>query len=182
MKTLLIVDAQKDFMPGGSLAIPDGDHIVPFINKIIPDYDLVVWTKDWHPANHCSFKDNGGIWPEHCVQMTKGSELHTELCVKSGEFVVTKGRNPKFDSYSAFKDDGGHPTGLSGLLYGKGIKEIDVCGLAFEYCVKFSAIDAIKDGLKVNVLFKGCRGMNKRDVNHALIDMNAEGITVRLDE
>jgi len=179
MKALLIVDPQNDFMPGGSLAVPDGDQIIPFINNHRDYYEMVVWTKDWHPEKHCSFKENGGIWPRHCVQFTQGAWYHQKLDFRAGDYVVTKGKDKKFDSYSAFKDDGGTFTGLKELLDNKGIKEIDVCGLALEYCVKFTVMDALALGFKVNLITAGCRGLQEEDIQKALSEMEQAGATIR---
>jgi len=178
MKTLIVVDAQKDFMPGGNLAVPNGDEIVPYINNIKKNYDLVIWTKDWHPQNHCSFLAQGGIWPEHCVQMSQNAALHGNLEVLGEDYVVTKGCNQKFDSYSAFFDDGGTDTGLESLLVSRGITEIDICGLALEYCVKFTVLDALKLGHKVNLLTSGCRGIDNNDVASALTEMKTKGANI----
>ena len=179
MKTLLVVDAQKDFMPGGTLAVPKGDEIVPYINKIRNNYDLIIWTKDSHPVNHCSFKDNGGIWPVHCVEMSSGSLLHTDLKRKDGEYIVTKGRNSKFDSYSAFIDEGGEATGLANLLRKLGVTDLDICGLATEYCVKFTVMDALANGFNVNLLQAGCRGLKTEDVNQAIAVMKETGAILK---
>ncbi len=179
MKTLLVVDAQKDFMPGGSLAVPGGDEIVPYINNIRNSYDKIFWTKDWHPADHCSFKENGGIWPIHCVKMSKGSEFHDNLEVHTDEYIVTKGKDPQFDSYSAFLDEGERHTGLSYLLHQLKIKEFDVCGLATEYCVKFTVIDALILGFRVNLLQAGCRGIKTEDANIAIGYMKRAGAILK---
>jgi nicotinamidase/pyrazinamidase len=179
MKILLVVDAQRDFMPGGSLAIEGGDEIVSWINNHRDNYSMVVWTKDWHPENHCSFVKNGGVWPAHCVQETSGSFLHYHLEVKKNEYVVTKGANSKYDSYSAFKDDGGNDTGLTSLLRSKKVEEIDVVGLATDYCVKFTALDALANGFKVNVILAGCRGVSSESTQNAILEMKKVGINVQ---
>ena len=178
MKVLMVVDAQRDFMPGGSLAVPNGDQIVSFINQIKSRYDLVVWTKDWHPKDHCSFKENGGIWPVHCVKENIGSHLHRDLKVSSGDIVVTKGQRTAFDSYSAFKDDGGERTEICKLLKKRGVDSLDICGLATEYCLKFTVLDALQFGFKVNVLIHGCRGISDDEVAKAIKEMRGAGAKV----
>ncbi len=142
---LLIVDVQNDFLPGGALPVPSGDIIVPVINRYIRKFvDLnlpVVASRDWHPQNHVSFKENGGIWPPHCVQGTKGAEFNKELELPDNVFVVSKATEQNKDAYSAF--DG---TSIPGYLQKKGARRIFVCGLATDYCVKATVLDALKAG------------------------------------
>lgn len=163
MKTLLIIDVQNDFMPGGSLAVPDGDKIVPIINRIQPKFDLVVAVQDWHPQDHVSFASNHAgksyfdqielhgkpqtLWPDHCVQGTKGAEFHSHLNTQKWEAVFRKGTDRDIDSYSAFYDNGHlKSTGLAGYLKEKGVSQLFLCGLAGDICVYFSAFDAFKEG------------------------------------
>ena len=162
---LLVIDMQYDFLPDGSLAVADGDKIIPIINNLIPQYDLVVATQDWHPINHKSFASqhpgknefeeielngmNQMLWPNHCVQNTKGAEFHKDLEMTSVETIFRKGMNPQMDSYSGFYDNGHlKSTGLTGYFKEKGIEEIHFCGLAADYCVYFSIIDALEEGFK----------------------------------
>ena len=162
---LLIVDVQNDFIPGGSLAVEDGDKIIPVINELTPKYELVVATQDWHPANHKSFAsqhtghkvfdniDLNGLsqvlWPDHCVQNTFGAEFHKDLNTNNIEAIFRKGMNPEIDSYSGFYDNGYlKSTGLAGYFKEKKIKEIHFCGLAADFCVYFSIMDAMKEGFK----------------------------------
>ena len=163
MKTLIIVDAQNDFMPGGSLAVPDGDKIVPVINSIQNKFDLVVATQDWHPQNHVSFASNHHgksnyeeiqvegesqtLWPDHCVQNTDGALFHPNLQSERWEAIFRKGTDPKMDSYSAFYDNGHlKSTGLAGYLKEKGASQLFFCGLAADICVYYSIMDAFKEG------------------------------------
>jgi len=177
-KALIIVDMQKDFMEGGPLAVPGSNDIIEYINKIRKNYKIVVFTKDFHPKDHCSFKTNGGIWPVHCVQKTKGSKIHKDLDVKPNDLIVIKGTNKDFDSYSGFVDDGGAHTYLYSLLTENKIDEIDIVGVATEYCVKFTVLDGLKLGLKVNLIIRGCATLDSIDEIHAVREMYKAGATV----
>ncbi|EGV42073.1 bifunctional nicotinamidase/pyrazinamidase [Bizionia argentinensis JUB59] len=163
MKTLLIIDVQNDFMPGGSLAVPEADKIVPVINNMQHKFDLIVAAQDWHPKNHISFASNHDgksafdeieiqgkkqtLWPNHCVQGTKGAEFHSDLNTQRWEAVFRKGTDKTIDSYSAFYDNGHlKSTGLSGYLKEKGTSQLFLCGLAADICVYFSIYDAFKEG------------------------------------
>ena len=169
MKTLIIVDAQIDFMPGGALEVQNGDRIVPVINDILPQFELVVATQDWHPQDHKSFAVNHSgkkefdiidlnglqqkLWPPHCVQETRGAELHQELNTKPIEAIFRKGMDPEIDSYSGFFDNGHKKsTGLSGYLREKGATELYFCGLAADICVYFSLLDALKEGFSATLI------------------------------
>lgn len=163
MKTLIVIDAQNDFMPGGSLAVPDGDKIVPIINKIQPKFDLVVASQDWHPQDHISFASNHAgkkpfeeievhnnpqtLWPDHCVQDTHGAFFHPDLHTQKWEAIFRKGTDHNIDSYSAFYDNGRlKSTGLAGYLKDKGASQVFFCGLAADICVYYSIYDAFKEG------------------------------------
>ena len=163
MKTLLIIDVQNDFMPGGSLAVPDGDKIVPIINSIQHKFDLVVAAQDWHPKDHVSFASNHEgksnfdaielhgkpqtLWPDHCVQDTEGAKFHADLVSQKWEAIFRKGTDKEIDSYSAFYDNGHlKSTGLTGYLKDKGTSQLYLCGLAADICVYFSTYDAFKEG------------------------------------
>ncbi|MGV8813163.1 MAG: bifunctional nicotinamidase/pyrazinamidase [Gelidibacter sp.] len=163
MKTLLIVDVQNDFMPGGALAVPEADKIVPVINSIQHKFDLVVAAQDWHPADHVSFASNHEgksifdeielhgkpqtLWPNHCVQETEGAKFHPDLNSQKWEAIFRKGTDKEIDSYSAFYDNGHlKSTGLAGYLREKGTSQLFLCGLAGDICVYFSASDAFKEG------------------------------------
>ncbi|HKL02108.1 MAG TPA: bifunctional nicotinamidase/pyrazinamidase [Cryomorphaceae bacterium] len=177
MKTLIIVDPQNDFMPGGSLAVENGDEIVPVINTIQKNYDLVIATQDWHPQNHGSFASNHPgkqpfdegelgemdqtFWPDHCVQGSKGAEFHSDLNTDSIEAIFRKGMDSKIDSYSGFYDNGHKKsTGLSGYLREKGVKQIDFCGLAADICVYFTLKDAVKEGFESNLIKPATRPLD----------------------
>ncbi|KTC88422.1 bifunctional nicotinamidase/pyrazinamidase [Legionella cincinnatiensis] len=164
-KTLIIIDVQNDFMPGGSLAVSHGDTIIPIINQLLPKFDLIVATQDWHPQNHTSFASNypgkkpldkiivHGIeqilWPNHCIQGTFGAEFHPLLEIKPIEAIFRKGMNPEIDSYSGFYDNQHQiNTGLAGYLHGKGAKKLYFCGLCADICVYFSIKDALNEGFK----------------------------------
>lgn len=163
MKTLIVIDVQNDFMPGGSLSVPKGDEIVPVINRIQDRFDLVVASQDWHPQNHISFASNHPgkstfeeieiqkqkqtLWPDHCVQGTDGALFHPDLETNSWETIFRKGTDPKIDSYSAFYDNGHlKSTGLTGYLKEKGASQLFFCGLAADICVYYSILDAFKEG------------------------------------
>ncbi len=160
MKTLIIIDPQYDFMPGGALEVPDGDKIIPVINKIQDKFDLVIATQDWHPKNHKSFASNHKdkkpfdkillndieqvLWPDHCVQGSKGAEFHSDLNTHRIEAIIRKGMNPEIDSYSGFFDNGHeNRTGLSGYLKEKESTKIYFCGLAADICVYYTIMDAV---------------------------------------
>jgi nicotinamidase/pyrazinamidase len=196
MKALILVDIQNDFCPGGALAVNEGDRIVPVVNRLLPHFDLVVATQDWHPEGHGSFATSHGkhpgdmhelagmpqvMWPDHCVQKTEGAEFHPELDMKPVEAVFRKGTDPAIDSYSGFYDNGRKKsTGLVGYLKEKGVTEVYVVGLATDYCVKFTALDAKQAGFDTTVIEDATRGVNLAagDVDRAIADMKAAGIRI----
>lgn len=197
MNALILVDIQYDFIPGGAFAVADGDQVLAVANRLIPHFELVVATQDWHPANHQSFasqheeKEIGDIinlegleqvlWPDHCIQGTQGANLHHGLNLSGIHRVIQKGTDPKIDSYSGFFDNGGRQsTGLSDFLHQQKVNEVTVIGLATDYCVKFTALDARKVGLKTNVVKEGCRGIevNPGDEQRAYAEMQNEGVTL----
>lgn len=202
MKTLLLIDIQNDFCPGGALPASEGDQVAPVANKLMPHFDLVIATKDWHPANHGSFAANhmwrkpgqvidlNGLqqilWPMHCVQETLGSEFVHDLEADKINHIVYKGTDPEIDSYSGFFDNGHRKaTGLGDYLKEKGIDEVYVMGIATDYCVKFTVLDALELGLKTNVIQDGCRGVNLEagDSDKAFQEMEAKGaVLVQSDE
>lgn len=194
MTALLLVDLQNDFMPGGALAVPQGDEVVEVANRLTPEYNLVVATQDWHPANHGGFAsqhpgkkpgdtiDLHGVeqilWPDHCVQGAPGASFHSALDVARIQHVVRKGTAAAVDSYSAFFDNARrNSTGLADLLHGRGVGELHVMGLATDYCVLFSVLDALDLGFRVRVIPEGCRGIDLHpgDVDRALEKMRAAG-------
>jgi nicotinamidase/pyrazinamidase len=170
---LLVIDVQNDFCPGGGLAVPEGDRVVPVINRIAPAFGQVVLTQDWHPPGHQSFASSHPgrqpfetievaygpqtLWPDHCVQGTPGAEFHADLETTRAELIIRKGYRTDIDSYSAFfENDHETATGLSGYLRDRGLGRAFICGLATDYCVAFSAIDAAKGGLDVLVIEDAC--------------------------
>ncbi len=185
-QALIIVDLQNDFCPGGTLAVPEGDKIVPIVNKLIGTFSWAGWpivaTRDWHPADHCSFKEQGGIWPPHCIQGTPGATFHPNLRLPEKAIIVSKADTPERDAYSGF--DG---TDLETLLKEAGVDRIVVCGLATDYCVKATVIDGLsrrdpfgKAGLAVTVVTDGIRGVDVQpgDSRKALTEMEQAGATL----
>tara|TARA_Y100000768_G_C23975493_1_gene682835 strand:+ start:1568 stop:2158 length:591 start_codon:yes stop_codon:yes gene_type:complete len=188
MKTLLIIDLQNDFLPGGSLEVRDGDKIINPINELMESYDHIIATKDWHPENHISFASNHQglevgqileinglsqiLWPDHCIQNTFGSEFPKELNQNKIDKIIYKGSDKDVDSYSGFYDNSKNaPTELRDYLKSKGIKKIDCVGLTTEYCVKFTAIDSVKEGIDTRVILKCTKGINKNDTRDAIEEM-----------
>ena len=141
---LIVVDLQPDFMPGGPLAVAGGDEIAAPIGRLARHFSTVIATQDWHPAGHVSFAERGGPWPPHCLAGSPGAAVHPALPDELVTSKVRKGTNKDLDSYSAFYDDGGHPTGLAGYLQDRGVKRVYVCGLARDYCVRATALDAAR--------------------------------------
>jgi nicotinamidase/pyrazinamidase len=177
-EALVIVDFQNDFTPGGALAVPDGDQVAGRLNALAAsgDYDLVVATRDWHPPDHGSFSAQGGIWPEHCVAGTSGAELHPALDAERVDVIVDKGRDPSTEGYSGF--DG---TDLATILRDRGIDRITVAGLATDYCVRATALDALREGFAVTLDTAGSRGIDAQpgDVDRALDEVRTAGGEVR---
>lgn len=181
MKALILVDLQYDFMPGGALAVSEGDSVVPIANSLLDGYDIVVASQDWHPPGHSSFAEQGGPWPIHCMQGTRGADLHADLDEDKITRIFQKGTDLAVDSYSALYDnDHKTSTGMSEWLKEQGVSEVDVLGLATDYCVKFTALDCVKDGFKTNLILKGCRGVNINldDSDNAVKDMAEAGISI----
>jgi nicotinamidase/pyrazinamidase len=176
-KCLLVVDVQNDFMPGGALAVPRGDEVVPAINGIAARYANVILTQDWHPRGHASFASSHVgrkpfetarlaygeqvLWPEHCVQDTPGAALHAGLDIPHAQLVLRKGHHAGVDSYSAFLEaDRATPTGLAGYLRERGLKRLFICGLATDFCVAWSALDAARAGFEATVIEDACRAID----------------------
>lgn len=197
MKTLVLVDIQNDFLPGGALAVPEGDRIVPVVNALLPDFDLVVATQDWHPAGHGSFAANHPgrkpfeqidlnglpqtLWPVHCVQNTGGALFAPGLDTRRVERVFPKGTDPGVDSYSGLFDNGRRRgTGMSEWLRQRGAHELWICGLATDYCVKFTALDAVREGFRVHLLTAACRGvdLSPGDCARAVEEMRLAGVEI----
>jgi nicotinamidase/pyrazinamidase len=197
MNCLVLVDIQNDFLPGGALAVPDGDAVIPVANKLQAVFPLVVATQDWHPANHGSFAANHPgkktfeqihlnglpqtLWAVHCVQNTPGAAFPTGLKQDRIAKVFQKGTEPGIDSYSGLFDNGHRKsTGLGEWLKQKGVTEVLVCGLATDYCVKFTALDAVQFGFKTFLIEDASRGVCLRpdDVKNAIADMNRAGVVI----
>jgi len=195
MKTLVIVDVQNDFMPGGRLEVPVGDLIIPSLNKMQSSFDLVVATQDWHPQNHKSFAFNhpgikpfdriliNGIdqilWPDHCVQGSEGAGFHPELDTDKIAAVFRKGIDPETDSYSGFYDNGHKkPTGLSGYLKEKGMTEIYFCGLAADICVYYTIKDALKEGFNAALIEDGVRPLINADFAAIKKELQIMGVRI----
>lgn len=199
MKALILVDIQNDFLPGGALAVPDGDAIIPVANRLQPMFPLVVATQDWHPANHGSFAANHPgknvfeqidlnglpqtLWPIHCVQNTTGAELAPGLNREHIAKVFQKGTDAGIDSYSGFFDNGHRrATGMAEWLKGSGVTDVHICGLATDYCVKFTALDAVSSGFKTYLVEDASRGvkLQKNDVNNAIAEMKKAGVLIEI--
>lgn len=195
-KALLIIDVQNDFCPGGALAVPDGDAIIPAINRISARFDKVVATQDWHPENHISFavrhmlkeyeviqltEIEQVLWPVHCVPGTWGAEFHKNLDTRPVDLIIRKGSNPEIDSYSAFfENDKKTVTGLHYYLQGLKIEKLYLCGLATDYCVYFSAIDARNLGFDVYFVIDATRGIDfpADNIKKAVQHMTERGIHI----
>ena len=183
-EALIVIDIQNDFCPGGALAVADGDAIIPRVNALMGDFAVVVLTQDWHPANHMSFAANHPgaapfsltqmpygpqvLWPVHCVQGGHGAAFHADLDVNAAELIIRKGFRPEIDSYSGFyENDRVTPTGLEGYLRSRGVTAVTLVGLATDYCVAYSALDAVGHGFRTTVLEGACRAI---DLNGSLAE------------
>jgi nicotinamidase/pyrazinamidase len=171
---LLVVDVQNDFCPGGALAVTDGDLVVPVVNGLAPHFRRIFYTQDWHPANHISFKNQGGIWPPHCVADTLGAQLHPYLRLPDA-VAIKKGTEPDKEAYSGFQE-----TDLAERLRKANIKRVMIAGLATDYCVKATALDALKAGFDVVVVADAVRGVDVSlgDSEKALDDMKKAGAEI----
>ncbi|MBN9233051.1 MULTISPECIES: bifunctional nicotinamidase/pyrazinamidase [Phyllobacteriaceae] len=195
-EALIVVDLQNDFCPGGALAVTGGDEIVPLVNDLIRNAEHVVMTQDWHPAGHSSFASSHPgkqpfemiempygpqtLWPDHCIQGSIGSDFHSGLAWSKAELIIRKGFRPGIDSYSAFfENDHVTPTGLAGYLRERNIGAITLVGLATDFCVAFSALDAAKQGFATTVRLDACRGIDLNgSVDTMLGRMRAAGVTL----
>ena len=197
MKALVLVDIQNDFLPGGALAVPRGDEVVPIANRLQPRFGLVVATQDWHPPGHGSFASTRPgrkpgelaelaglpqvLWPDHCVQETAGAAFAQALAMNRVEAIIRKGTDPSIDSYSGFFDNGHRKsTGLGDYLKGRGATDVYVLGLATDYCVKFTALDAVRLGFRTFLVQDGSRGveLSKGDVARALDEARKAGVQI----
>jgi nicotinamidase/pyrazinamidase len=196
-EVLLVVDVQNDFCPGGSLAVPDGDAIVPVINRLARDFAHIVLTQDWHPVGHSSFASTHPghapltviempygsqiLWPDHCVQGTDGAAFHSGLDLPRAELVLRKGYHAGIDSYSAFREnDRRTATGLGAYLRERGMERVTLCGLATDFCVLYSALDAREAGFAATLVLDACRGIDHEGSLGCAIDqMRAAGVVLR---
>ena len=194
MKALIVIDPQNDFCPGGALAVAGGDEIMPQINTMMDDFDIVVLTQDWHPVGHSSFASSHDdampftltempygpqvLWPDHCIQASAGAAFHPTLNTDRADAIIRKGMNPSVDSYSAFfENDKKTATGLAGLLKVRGCNDLTMVGLATDYCVAWSALDGVAQGFKVEVLLSACRAIDlDGSLDGALGNMRGAGI------
>ncbi len=196
-RALVLVDLQNDFLPGGALAVPEGDQVLPLANQLQPRFDLVVATQDWHPPEHGSFAANHPgkqvgdlvqlagasqiLWPVHCVQHTRGAELSAELHTDRLACIFFKGTDPLIDSYSGFFDNGHlRATGLGDYLQEQGVEAVFVLGLATDYCVRHTALDATQLGFATTLILDACRGVNLQpaDVEKAIDDLRRAGVHI----
>ncbi|MDX1672239.1 MAG: bifunctional nicotinamidase/pyrazinamidase [Balneolaceae bacterium] len=193
MDALLIIDVQNDFCPGGALAVPEGDTVVPNINKLVERFDTVIQTQDWHPENHNSFASSHPdhepfetievsygeqtLWPDHCVQGSEGADFHPDLNIRKTQLIIRKGFREGIDSYSAFyENDNITPTGLSGYLHERGIDTLYIVGLATDFCVKWSAIDGLKEGFEIYIVKDAVKGIDMEgSVEQAWKEMQEKG-------
>lgn len=197
MKALIIVDIQNDFLPGGHLAVKGGDEIIPIVNELVYKFEFVIATQDWHPANHGSFASNHDnknpgdqivlnglnqiLWPAHCVQYSHGAEFSKALEITRFSKVFQKGTDIRVDSYSGFFDNGKKmDTGLNAFLLENGVNEVFIVGLATDYCVKFTAIDAVELGYTTHVISDATKPVNLQegDFGRSLEEMNSKGINI----
>jgi len=196
-EVLIVVDIQNDFCPGGALTVPEGDAIVPTVNRLAREFAHVILTQDWHPAGHGSFASSHPgrrpfdtievsygqqiLWPDHCVQGTPGAAFHPGLDVPHAELVMRKGYRSAIDSYSAFREnDRRTPTGLAGYLKERGFERITLCGLATDFCVLYSAIDGREAGFDVNLATNACRSIDiDGSLARAMRQMSEAGVRLR---
>jgi nicotinamidase/pyrazinamidase len=193
---LLVVDVQNDFCPGGALAVPGGDEIVPAVSRLARNFAHVVLTQDWHPPGHSSFASahpgkapfesvempygSQILWPDHCVQGTPGATFHPQLDIPHAELIVRKGFHPAIDSYSAFQEnDRKTPTGLASYLRERGFERVTLCGLATDFCVLYSALDARAAGFAATIILNACRGLDvDGSLARAIEEMREAGVAL----
>jgi nicotinamidase/pyrazinamidase len=195
MKTLIIVDLQNDFVPGGALAVPEGDQIIPVVNRIQDKFDLVIASQDWHPANHVSFASNHKnkkpldkiewhgteqiLWPDHCVQETWGAELHPDLNTKKVEAIFRNAMDPEIDSYSGFYDnDHKKSSGLTGFLHERKADDLYFCGLAADVCVYFSIKDALQEGFSATLIEDATRAIDADEYQRVRKEITEKGCKI----
>lgn len=196
MKALLVVDLQNDFCPGGALEVPEGDTIIPIVNKLIEHFDVVIQTQDWHPDNHSSFASNHEgkepfntievdygtqvLWPDHCVQGSEGAEFHPDLNTLKSQVIIRKGFRKEIDSYSTFfENDQKTKTGLTGYLKERGITVLYTVGLATDFCVKWSIIDGIDEGFNMHIIEDAVKGIDlEGSLDQAWKEMKEKGVNI----
>lgn len=196
MNALLIIDMQNDFCEGGALEVPDGSTIVPVINKLAENFDVVLQTQDWHPAGHSSFASTHAgkhpydtiemdygtqvLWPDHCVQGTNGAEFHPELNTNKTQVIIRKGFRASVDSYSTFyENDHTTKTGLTGYLNARGIRDLYTVGLATDFCVKWSVLDGIKEGFAMHIVKDAVKGIDlDGSLDNAWYEMKEAGVNI----
>jgi nicotinamidase/pyrazinamidase len=196
-EALIVVDVQNDFCPKGALAVIDGDAIIEPINTLLSDFSARILTQDWHPAGHTSFASSYDeksaydiidmpygpqiLWPDHCIQGTDGASFHEGLKTENADLVIRKGFRPKIDSYSAFfENDKTTPTGLEGYLHSRGINTVTIVGLATDFCIAYSALDAARLGFRVTVDMTACRGIDLNgSLEAALLQMRTAGVKLK---
>ncbi|MGM0548133.1 MAG: bifunctional nicotinamidase/pyrazinamidase [Bacillota bacterium] len=196
-KALIAVDLQNDFYENGNLGVKEASKINQTVNRYLAakEYKLIVASQDWHPESHLSFAVNHNqkpytpyneqkglgplLWPKHCVQNSEGAEFQADIETKYFDYILRKGSLKKVDSYSAFYDNDGSDLGLAGLLKSLAVKEVDILGLAFDYCVKFTALDSIKNGFKTNIILKATKAVNKENVAEVKAELKEAGVNLK---
>lgn len=196
MEALLIVDIQNDFCPGGALAVPNGDKIIPIVNKLIDRFDTIIQTQDWHPKGHLSFASSHSnkdeydtieidygtqvLWPDHCIQGSRGGEFHPDLNTQKTQVIIRKGFRKGIDSYSTFfENDQKTKTGLTGYLKTRGITDLYTVGLATDFCVKWSILDGIDEGFTMHIIEDAVAGIDlDGSLNQAWKEMNEKGVNI----
>lgn len=197
MRALILIDIQHDFLPGGALAVKEGDRVIPIANQVQPLFEQVILTQDWHPEDHGSFAENNPgttigevielnglpqvMWPVHCLKGEEGAEFPDTLDTENVSAVFRKGVDPTIDSYSGFFDnDRRRATGLGDYLQKKGVEQVYLMGLATDYCVKFSALDAVSLGFETYLIVDGCRGVElaEGDIEAAMAEMKTAGVKI----
>lgn len=195
-KALIAVDLQNDFYEKGALAVPNASQINQKVNQLLvaKEYKVIVASQDWHPKTHLSFASNHNkkaftpysddqglgpvLWPDHCVQQTAGAEFNSEIKTENFDYILRKGTAAEVDSYSAFQDNDGSDLGLSGLLDSLGIEEVDIIGLAFDYCVKYTAQDSVQKGFKTNIILAATRAVNPEENDQTKKDLKTAGVNL----
>jgi nicotinamidase/pyrazinamidase len=195
-KALLVVDLQNDFYEEGALAVPNASKINQKVNELLEsdEYKVIVASQDWHPAEHLSFASNHNrapfspysdqdglgpvLWPDHCVQQTEGAEFNSAIKTENFDYILRKGTEVEVDSYSAFQDNDGSDLGLTGLLNSLGVEEVDIVGLAFDYCVKYTAQDSVKKGFKTNIILAGTKAVKPEEDEQTKSDLKNAGVNL----